>query len=97
MRKKVLIIDDEVDFCLLLKDYLTKKNCFVTDVSRFSDGLNLIELLEPDVIIVDANSSDYSKNGLQNIINSIENYAPHLFLINGNSTPNFKSWFDSLI
>lgn len=53
-KKKVLIIDDEVDFCLLMQFYLSKKNCDVSISHTLRDGLgwpaakNILEIV-PDV------------------------------------------------
>jgi len=57
-RKKVLIIDDEVDFCLLMQFYLTKKNCDVSISHTLSEGLGLAHDNTPDIIILDNNLPD---------------------------------------
>ena len=38
-KKKVLIIDDEVDFCLIMQFYLSKKNCDVSISHTLHEGL----------------------------------------------------------
>lgn len=82
-KKKVLIIDDEVDFCLLMQFYLSKKNCDVSISHTLHDGLGLIHDKVPDIVILDNNLPD----GLgwpqaKNILEA----APgvHLFLISAN-------------
>lgn len=57
-KKKVLIIDDEVDFCLLMQFYLTKKNCEVSISHTLEAGLNLAQSSTPDIIILDNNLPD---------------------------------------
>jgi DNA-binding response OmpR family regulator len=57
-KKKVLIIDDEVDFCLLMQFYLTKKNCEVSISHTLEDGLGLAQNNTPDIIILDNNLPD---------------------------------------
>ena len=58
MKRKVLIIDDEVDFCLLLKYYLSKKDCDVSMSHTLREGLGMVENKHPDVIILDNNLPD---------------------------------------
>ncbi len=57
-KKKVLIIDDEVDFCLLMHFYLSKKNCEVTFSHTLKDGLGYIRNKTPDIVILDNNLPD---------------------------------------
>ena len=58
LRKKVLIIDDEVDFCFLLKTYLTKKNYKISLANTLYQGLQLLESENPDIIFLDNNLPD---------------------------------------
>lgn len=56
--KKVLIIDDEVDLCLLLKNFLTKKQFEVVISHKFSEGLREALDFIPDIIFLDNNLPD---------------------------------------
>lgn len=58
MGKKVLIIDDEVDFCVLVKSYLIKKNCEVHISHTLTDGMGKFQTNSPDVVILDNNLPD---------------------------------------
>ncbi|HVE60414.1 MAG TPA: response regulator [Chitinophagaceae bacterium] len=58
MRKKVLIIDDEVDLCVLMKKYLQDKNYEVHIAHTLSDGLNRLDDFTPDYIFIDYNLPD---------------------------------------
>jgi DNA-binding response OmpR family regulator len=52
MRKKILVVDDEITICLLLENFLSEEY----DVISFNDGINALEWLEgnlPDLIISD--------------------------------------------
>lgn len=89
-KKTVLIIDDEIDFCLLMQFYLSKKNCEVTYCNELQEGLKNIELLRPDIIIADAHMSDDAQEKIETKLKQIEGLSPNLFLLkaskNNNST-----------
>lgn len=57
-RKKVLIIDDEVDLCLLLKTYLTRRNYDVYYSHTLADGLAQFQHIQPDILFLDNNLPD---------------------------------------
>ena len=82
-KKKVLIIDDEVDFCLLMQFYLTKRNCEVHISHTLRDGLGSIKNSHPDIVILDNNLPDgLGWPAAENILHD----APdaQLFLISAN-------------
>jgi DNA-binding response OmpR family regulator len=86
-KKKVLIIDDEVDFCLLMQFYLSKKNCDVSISHTLHDGLGLVHDKAPDIVILDNNLPDgLGWPAAKNILDA----APgvHLFLISANKPSN---------
>lgn len=58
MKKKVLIIDDEVDFCLIMKGYFLKKNFEVFVAYNLQNGLFLIDEAKPDILFLDNNLPD---------------------------------------
>jgi DNA-binding response OmpR family regulator len=93
MPKKVLIIDDEVDFCLLLKYYLSKRNCEVFISNTLHDGMNKLKNNLPDVVILDNNLPD-GFGWLE--AESIKNFVPdaHIFLVSA-SKPVDKFLFDN--
>lgn len=57
-RKKVLIIDDEVDLCLLLKNYLVKKDYDVYIAHTLKDGISKLDSVAPDILFIDNNLPD---------------------------------------
>ena len=86
-KKKVLIIDDEVDFCLLMQFYLSKKNCEVSISHTLHDGLGSARKNTPDIVILDNNLPDgLGWPAAENILS----VAPdaHLFLISANKPTN---------
>ena len=57
-KKKVLIIDDETDFCLLLKNYFMKRNYEVHISHTLKEGMHTLEDIHPDIIFLDNNLPD---------------------------------------
>ncbi|TCJ17830.1 response regulator [Flaviaesturariibacter flavus] len=58
MRKKVLIIDDEVDLCLLMKSYFLRKNYEVYIAHTLTDGMKRLDEILPDFLFIDYNLPD---------------------------------------
>ena len=56
--KKILIIDDEKDLCLLLKSYLMQKKHDVYIANLLKEGLEKALEIHPDVIFLDNNLPD---------------------------------------
>ncbi len=64
--RKVLIIDDEMDLCLLLKNFFTKQNFEVVMSHKLSDGIREALDFFPDIVFLDNNLPDsqgWSKAG----------------------------------
>ncbi len=79
----MLIIDDEVDFCLLMQFYLSKKNCEVQISHTLKDGLGILKNENPDIIILDNNLPDgLGWPAAKSILAEVPN--AHLFLISAN-------------
>ena len=57
-RKKVLIIDDEVDLCLLMKTYFLRKNYEVYIAHTLNDGISRLNEIVPDYLFIDYNLPD---------------------------------------
>ncbi len=54
MKKRILIIDDEIDFCYFLGKNLEDTNEFEVEISYSGeDGLKKIKLRRPDLILLD--------------------------------------------
>jgi len=56
--KRVLIIDDEIDLCLLIQSYLSKKNYEVYTAHSLTEGYKKLETFSPDVLLLDNNLPD---------------------------------------
>jgi DNA-binding NtrC family response regulator len=98
-RSKVLIIDDEVDLCLLMKTFFVKKEYEVFIEHTLASGLREIDKIKPDLVFLDNNLPD----GLgweqapvimdkfpQLQLHLISAYHPNL--PNIRITPNVKIW-----
>lgn len=56
--KKILIVDDEEDLCLLMKIYFSRKQYEVSIANTLQEGLAKLENLHPDVLFLDNNLPD---------------------------------------
>ncbi len=56
--KKVLIIDDETDFCLLMKNYFSRRNYEVHIYHTLEEGMENMQKINPDIIFLDNNLPD---------------------------------------
>lgn len=88
-KKKILIIDDETDLCLLMKAYFTNKNYEVNSANTLKDGLVAMQAFKPDILFLDNNLPDgiaWTK------VESFIQYNPaiRLFLMSG-YPPTFPS------
>lgn len=97
--KKVLIIDDEVDFCLLLKAYLTRHNYDVYYAHTLTAGVEQARSIKPEIIFLDNNLPDGL--GWDKALYFMETYptlqlnlisAYHPDLPNVKITPSLKIW-----
>lgn len=73
--KKILVIDDEVDICMLLKRFLTKKEFLVETAQSGRKGLQLLEDFEPDLVMTDFRLGDSTGTDL---LVSIKSKTPHV-------------------
>jgi DNA-binding response OmpR family regulator len=99
--EKVLIIDDEVDLCLLMKTFFNqKKSQYVVELAHtLNDGLSKIDNFSPDIVFLDNNLPDglgwdHARDILErhpavklNLISAYHPNLPHVKI-----TPNLKIW-----
>ena len=98
--EKVLIIDDEVDLCLLMKTFLNQKKRYVVELAHTLDeGLTKIDQFSPDIVFLDNNLPDglgwdHAREILERHpelkLNLISAYHPNLPSVK--VTPNLKIW-----
>ena len=58
MKRKILIVDDETDFCLIMKSYFQKKGYDVSLAFTLKEGLDIIKQTRPDILFLDNNLPD---------------------------------------
>ncbi len=56
--RKILIIDDEVDLCILMKNFLVRKDFEVYYAHTLKDGMRLMQNIMPDILFLDNNLPD---------------------------------------
>lgn len=75
LKLKVLMIDDEIDYCRILENYFKKKNYEVQLAFSLAEGLQLIGSHKPDILFLDNNLPD--GKGWTHVDEIVEN-NPHL-------------------
>ena len=71
-RLKILIIDDEKDYCMIMKSYLQRKNYEIFLAYSLKEGLKILEEKKPDILLLDNNLPD--GKGKDHIDSILEKY-----------------------
>jgi DNA-binding NtrC family response regulator len=58
VEKKILIIDDEIDLCILMKNYFVRKGYDVQFSHSLKDGMRMMHDIHPDILFLDNNLPD---------------------------------------
>ena len=53
-----MVIDDEVDLCLMIRQFLGRKNYDVRIAHNLKDGMDQLDTFLPDLLILDNNLPD---------------------------------------
>lgn len=56
--KAILIIDDEIDLCLLLKEFFVRRNFSVRIANTVTEGMACLSDFEPNILLLDYNLAD---------------------------------------
>lgn len=72
-RKNVLLVDDEIDICDFLSEYLEERNIKAYSATNIEDAFKIAKMNKIDLIFLD--------NNLLHIIKGVE-YIPHFKLLN---------------
>ncbi len=57
-RPKILIVDDESDFCEIMKGYFIRKDYNVSIAGTLKEGMASLEKEQPDILFLDNNLPD---------------------------------------
>ncbi|HVG12895.1 MAG TPA: sigma-54 dependent transcriptional regulator [Flavisolibacter sp.] len=78
--QKILIIDDDRDMCLLLKRFLTRHNFEVLESYSGKKSLELLETVEPDLVMCDFRLEDMEGNVLLGKIKALYPQVPVIII-----------------
>jgi DNA-binding response OmpR family regulator len=75
IKLKILIVDDEADYCSIMKGYFDSKNYEVFLAFTLQEGLSMLEKVRPDILFLDNNLPD--GQGWKCVDEIVEKY-PHI-------------------
>ena len=78
MNKRILVIDDDTDICLLLRRFLTKNGYEVAIAHSGEEGLSMLDNFNPDLVLTDFKLGDI--DGVT-ILSKIKHKLPHVVVI----------------
>jgi len=55
---KILIVDDEIDYCLIMKSYFQSKGYEVIIAYTLKEGLQKLREIKPEILVLDNNLPD---------------------------------------
>lgn len=83
----ILIVDDEMEVCVLLQNFLSRKNQRVAYSNTLKDAFAKFENLHPNLLILDHNMPD--GYGIQNI-EKFKGMDPHVRIVIISAMSNLK-------
>jgi len=80
LKLKVLIIDDEEDYCGIMKNYFSRRAYSVTVCHTLREGLSQLAESKPDIVLLDNNLPD--GKGWNHVESILENHpGVRLYLV----------------
>jgi len=79
MKKKVLVIDDDADMCILLNRFLKKNDFDVDSATTSFSGMEKFKIQKPDIVLCDYRLED-GKNG-KDVLLEIKKLRPETIVI----------------
>ena len=58
IKVKILIVDDEVDYCMLMQNYFEERDYDVFMAFNLAEGMRLLEKIEPEIMFLDNHLPD---------------------------------------
>lgn len=77
-KQKILIIDDEADYCMILKSFFQSKRQEVLVAHNLKEGIELLNTEKPGILILDNNLPD--GKGWESVDEIVEKF-PHLKIL----------------
>lgn len=77
-KKKVLIISEDIDFCVVMQFYFSKRQMNVACVQMLQEGLAIVELERPEVILLEDGRDKKSRLVLEDTIRTMSDYQPEI-------------------
>jgi two-component system OmpR family response regulator len=88
MKQKILIIDDETDFCLIMRNYLMKNGQEVFSAYTLREGMALLKETRPDILFLDNNLPDGNGwDSVKEIVELIPQIRVYLCSAHRNNSP----------
>ncbi len=77
-KQKILIIDDEADYCMIIKSYFQSRQHEVLVAHNLKDGFELLNTENPGILLLDNNLPD--GKGWESVDEIVEKF-PHLRIL----------------
>ena len=88
MKSKILIVDDESDFCEIMKSYFTRKGYDVLLAGTLHEGMVLLKEMKPDILFLDNNLPDgQGWEAVEEIVEIIPQIRAYLISAHKNKFP----------
>jgi len=88
MKSKILIVDDESDFCEIMKSYFTRKGYDVLLAGTLHEGMVLLKEMQPDILFLDNNLPDgQGWEAVEEIVEIIPQIRAYLISAHKNKFP----------
>lgn len=79
MKPRILIVDDETDFCLIMKNFFTRKGYEVFVAFTLQEGLSKLTESNPQILFMDNNLPDGNGwDAVQGIVEKIPQIRAYL-------------------
>jgi DNA-binding response OmpR family regulator len=80
MKKRVLIVEDDIDFASLIHDFLEAEDYIPHTISKCEDALSAIKNFNPDMILMDRNLNGMDGIDIIKEIRTNKNMIPVIFM-----------------